>query len=230
MKMQKQSLLVFVLSPFVFASLAGIAFVAACDSDTKSAPDNGIDTSKLQFDMGGMVSGIDDTHCQGDGGVIKQPVSQAACMPEGGGMPAASNSDGGSDYGPTHYNNIGFDDDCKYLVKWEATPIHVNQDVYFEMTATATADGTAVVAQTRNGIVQGPTIESFLDDMHPADTNRQRVTQTIPGTYVMGPIRFDTAGIWTVRFHINGDCYDFTPDSPHGHAAFFVAVPADQHD
>ena len=40
------------------------------------------------------------------------------------------------------------------------------------------------------------------------------------GTEIMG-----RAGAWTARFHFFGTCPD-APDSPHGHAAFFVAVPA----
>jgi hypothetical protein len=215
-----------VLSPLALAAVIGGIVVAACDSDSKGGGDNGIDTTKLQFDMGGVVGGIDDTHCQGDGGVIKQAVSQAACHPEAGAPAPSSDSDGGtSDYGDTHYNNIAYDDDCKYVVRWEATPIRENQDVYFQVTANYTVDGTALAAQTRDGVVQGPTIESFLDDTHPANTNAQRVTQTLPGTYVIGPIKFDAPGSWTVRFHFNGDCDDLTPDSPHGHVAFFVGVP-----
>jgi hypothetical protein len=214
-----------VLSSLAAGAVLVGAVVAACDSNNSGGGDNGIDTSKLQFDMGGVVSGIDDTHCNGDGGVIKLAVT-GACTPEGGAPAAPTNTDGGaSDYGPTHYNNIAYDDDCKYVVRWEATPIRENQNVYFQVTATTTVDGTAVAAQTRNGVVQGPTIEAYLDDTHPAGTNGQRVTQTLPGVYVIGPVKFDAPGTWTVRFHFNGDCENPAPDSPHGHVAFFVGVP-----
>ena len=51
-----------------------------------------------------------------------------------------------------------------------------------------------------------------------------KATETSPGTYTYGPIRFDASGKWTVRFHLYEDCVD-GDTSPHGHAAFFVTVP-----
>src|SRR6266540_1855172 len=44
------------------------------------------------------------------------------------------------------------------------------------------------------------------------------------GKYAVGPITFDTAGRWTVRFHMYDECAD-APDSPHSHVAFYVEVP-----
>ena len=49
------------------------------------------------------------------------------------------------------------------------------------------------------------------------------MTETAPGTYT-GPIYFDRAGEWTVRFHFEETCND-VPGSPHGHIAFHVVVP-----
>jgi hypothetical protein len=47
----------------------------------------------------------------------------------------------------------------------------------------------------------------------------------MPGTYSVGPVRFDQAGRWFVRFHFYETCSDAPEDSPHGHVAFWVDVP-----
>jgi hypothetical protein len=59
---------------------------------------------------------------------------------------------------------------------------------------------------------------------HPSPSTGS-TTETSPGVYQIGPIVFDQPGQWTVRFHLYGSCFDLAPDSPHGHAAFFVQVP-----
>ena len=66
---------------------------------------------------------------------------------------------------------------------------------------------------------------AFLSDVHPAPNTDAKATATSAGTYTVGPIRFDAAGTWTVRFHVSEECTDVAEDSPHGHAAFFVRVP-----
>jgi len=56
--------------------------------------------------------------------------------------------------------------------------------------------------------------------------NTRPITKIIsPGVYSVGPVRFDQAGRWTVRFHFFETCLDAREDSPHGHAAFYVDVP-----
>jgi hypothetical protein len=45
------------------------------------------------------------------------------------------------------------------------------------------------------------------------------------GAYKVGPIVLGKSGMWSVRFHFNECCSDDPPDSPHGHAAFWVNVP-----
>ena len=67
--------------------------------------------------------------------------------------------------------------------------------------------------------------EVFLDTTHPAPTSGQKVTESPAGTDKVGPIRFDKAGQWTVRWHLFEQCDDTIGNSPHGHAAFYVAVP-----
>jgi hypothetical protein len=47
----------------------------------------------------------------------------------------------------------------------------------------------------------------------------------MPGVYVVGPIVFDVAGRWVFRFHFHQECLDISPESQHGHAAFYIDVP-----
>jgi hypothetical protein len=156
--------------------------------------------------VGGPVAGPTDTHCTG----TAQVVDLSTCH---------ANADAGApDYGPTIYNSSGDDDDCKYQVSFTATPIRQNQNVTFTVTAKTLTDlqpatGADVLA------------EVFLTDTHPAPNSGQATTEKSGGIYDVGPIKFDAAGRWTVRFHLHEDCQDATEDSPHGHIAFFIDVP-----
>ena len=64
----------------------------------------------------------------------------------------------------------------------------------------------------------------LLNASHPVNTSAATTTELSPGVYKVGPIKFDAAGKWTVRFHFFEGCTD-TETSPHGHAAFLVNVP-----
>lgn len=206
-----------------FASLALVGLVsgAACSSSgtTGSTGSGGGSTG-----TGGPVSGPADTHC----GTKSQVVSATACHPTvgvGGGTATSTGAGGDtgaggvmSEYGATLPNAVGDDDDCKYHLSWTATPIGENNDVTFTAVITTKTDAKPVAA----GNVD---IEAFLNDTHPAPNSDAKVTESPTGTYAIGPIRFDAAGKWTVRFHIHEDCSDLTEDSPHGHVAFFVNVP-----
>jgi hypothetical protein len=144
----------------------------------------------------------------------------AGASGDDGGAPA---DDAGamSDYGDTLYNASGFDDDCKYAVSWTATPIRVGAGVTFTVSVMRLTDmKPAECASTR--------AEVFLTDTHPVASPSAPPPESPPGTYAVGPIKFDEPGIWTVRFHFYETCVD-TPDSPHGHAAFFVNVPDPNH-
>jgi hypothetical protein len=163
---------------------------------------------------GGPVMGALDTHCKdADGGVMATVIG--ACMPLGTGAP-----DGGviSEYGPTLYNAEGDDDDCKYHVKWTATAIRQNADVAFTVTLTRLADGAPATGAGINA-------EVYLSDTHPGPPP-PTATESAGGVYKVSPIRFDSPGDWTVRFHFFEDCDDVPKDSPHGHAAFFVRIPS----
>ena len=122
------------------------------------------------------------------------------------------------DYGPTLYNSEADDDDCKYHVKFTATPIRRDQNVTFTVTATTLADGQAAAGANVGA-------EVFLNDTHPAPNSGQATNEKSGGVYDVGPIKFDAAGRWTVRFHLHEDCQDSTEDSPHGHVAFYIDVP-----
>jgi hypothetical protein len=121
-------------------------------------------------------------------------------------------------YGSTQYNSEGNDDDCKYHVKFTETPVRRNENVSFTVTAATLADGHPAT---------GANIEAevFLSDTHPAPNSGQATTEKSGGVYDVGPIKFDAAGRWTVRFHLHEDCQDATEDSPHGHIAFYIDVP-----
>ncbi|HXU02701.1 MAG TPA: hypothetical protein VN903_17170 [Polyangia bacterium] len=165
---------------------------------------------------GGPVMGALDMHCAATGPTIigecmtgTAPVDAAAPDPDGG-APT-------SDYGDTLYNAEGDDDDCKYHVKWTATPIREKTAVTFTVTLTKLADMTPATGAGINA-------EVFLNATHPAVPPPQ-ATESAGGKYTVGPIKFDASGNWTVRFHFFEDCNDAPEDSPHGHAAFFVHVP-----
>jgi len=159
--------------------------------------------------VGGPVTGALDTHCSGTAPTVVGECMMGGAVPDGG-APAI-------DYGPTMYNAAGDDDDCKYHVTWTSTPVRENTNVTFTMVLTKLADMTpAVGAKAR--------AEVFLTDAHAAIPPPE-AAESPAGTYKLGPIKFDTPGDWTVRFHFYEDCDDLPEDSPHGHAAFFVRVP-----
>jgi hypothetical protein len=183
---------------FVFACGLAVLIVAAC--------------SGSDGPTGGPVTGAADTHCTlPDGGVQAQPISLASCVLTGGDA-------GVIDYGETQFNAEGDDDDCKYHVRFTSTPVRMNSDVNFTVVATQKAGG---------AVAGGAKIDAevFLNLTHPAPNSGQHVTESPAGTYLVGPVRFDATGRWTVRFHLHEECSDLAPDSPHGHIAFFIDVP-----
>ncbi len=180
-------------------SVVVLAVVWACSSGDQRGP------------AGGPVSGLLDKHCTlPDGGMQVQPTDQAHCQTVGdAGTPS---------YVETMYNAEADDDDCKYHLKFTASPVYENTDVNFTVTATRKADGAPATGANMDA-------EVYLDSTHPAPNSNQHTTESPPGTYKIGPVRFDRAGRWTFRFHLYEQCLDNVPDSPHGHAAFFIDVP-----
>jgi hypothetical protein len=222
----------------VLVSLAALALLSAlngvaCSSSDTTGGTTG--TGGHSGTPGGPVSGNPDAHC----GTKSQVTSEAACHPtptgSGGGSSSSSGSGSGSssttgaggstgaggdasEYGETLENAEGDDDDCKYHVKWTSTDIYANTDVTVTAVITTKSDGKPATS----GEVD---VEAFLNDTHPAPNSDTKVTETTPGTYTIGPVRFDKAGKWTLRFHIHEECSDLTEDSPHGHVAFYVNIP-----
>ncbi|HEY8089920.1 MAG TPA: hypothetical protein VIF09_18795, partial [Polyangiaceae bacterium] len=137
---------------------------------------------------------------------------------------------GDNAYGATMFNDWGADDDCKYDVSWQSTPICKGQPVYFTVLVTKRADNTPLLGVTTGGtfVPANPRPDVVLACSHPIPNSpapRDPTPSVAPGTYVIGPIVFDQSGKWVFRFHFNEECLDVSPESPHGHAAFYINVP-----
>ena len=131
----------------------------------------------------------------------------------------------GPDYGATMFGTEGDDDDCKYHVTYDASPICQNDGAYLVVTARYLTSGAPLTkACTFAELCLNDTHVVPLADFRPP-TGAQTVVEGPPGTYTIGPVVFDEPGQWTVRFHFNEQCCDVAASSPHGHAAFFVTVP-----
>jgi hypothetical protein len=189
----------------IFAACVSIVAVVWACSSGPSGP------------AGGPVSGALDTHCSlPDGGTTATVVNPNSCtMTVDGGV---------ADYGPTMYNAQGDDDDCKYHVSFTSTPIYENTDVTFTLVATKKADNLPASGLSPKGALPDVYTEIFLNSSHPAPNAPTTTSESPPGTFKIGPVRFDAPGQWTVRFHLFGNCED-AEDSPHGHGAFFINVP-----
>ncbi|WP_394833968.1 hypothetical protein LVJ94_46430 [Pendulispora rubella] len=205
------------------ACLAVLILTSSCsDSDDNKSPG-----PLTCANPGGTVNGAADSHC----GSNATTIETASCKGSGTTSFAPSlhvahhdagheEDAGASEYGPTLSNGEGDDDECKYHVKWAPasdTQVCANGDVYFNVTVSTKVDG----APARNVPVRP---DSFLNDTHPSVPRTTSSSETSPGVYRVGPVRFDAAGNWTVRFHFHEECND-GEHSPHGHAAFYVSVP-----
>jgi hypothetical protein len=192
----------------------------------------------------GVTAGPMDMHCDDtDGGEMRQVTDQPACCgqsdagDDGGGTETCASDGavvgGGMDngtccsnaYNPTMWGQQGSDDDCKYDVSWTATPICVGADVYFTVHATLRVNATTF--QSGLPLTDAyPYAEVVLDNCTTvASVTQPNPIEFSPGWYQVGPINFTEAGVWSVRFHFNENCLDELPDSPHGHAAFWITVP-----
>ena len=185
------------------------------------------------------VAGPQDSHCGAKVVAIDPAACKLAPVTDGGAGDAGASADdaGAAGYPPTMPNAEGDDDDCKYHIKWSTgaaptaatqtasiRPLHgeasggagTGGDVTFTVTLTNKKDGAPVTGAPVD-------IEAFLDETHPSLNTEQTSKETTPGTYSVGPVRFDVSGKWTVRFHIHDECND-SESSPHGHGAFFTQV------
>ena len=198
----------------IASALGTCLLVVACSSKTDTP------AASLSFSSAAAVAGTDD-HCAGKLVTVDPAVCHVVATPDDASQTEGDAGDGGAsdtpDYGPTLPGSEGDDDDCKYHVKWQSTAVAENADVTFQIVATVRKDGSPLAGAT-------PYAEIYLTDTHPAPNTKVVTTETTPGTYTIGPVRFDAPGNWNVRFHFNDQCND-SETSPHGHAAFFVKVP-----
>jgi hypothetical protein len=185
-----------------FVTLGAAALIAGCASSSADS----------RQPTGGPVEGTADTHC----GSRVRLTSMYAC--ERG---VAVQSQPGSSFGAegsVMFGSSGADDDCKYDVSWSASEIRRDVDVTFTVIAHARGLGTSVAGAA-------PRAEVYLNETHPAPNTEQASVEAPAGVYRVGPVRFDATGLWVVRFHLFEQCAETSPDSPHGHAAFYVDVP-----
>jgi hypothetical protein len=194
-----------------FALVAASACSSSSDSPVDGSVDSGadVDSGVDGSAGGGAVAGDVDNHC----GAKIQETKQSSChvpAPDGG-VPAEEEA-------PVLYNASGDDDDCKYHLSFTSTAVSKNGDTYITVVVTSKSDGKPVTGANVD-------VEAFLTPIHPLDTSAATSVEAPPGTYKIGPLRFDASGKWTVRFHLFELCTDSTEDTPHGHAAFFFAVP-----
>jgi hypothetical protein len=181
--------------------------VAWCTTGCTSSSSNGPSCTV----PGGPVEGAADTHC-----AAPAPFDLAACHADA----AATSPDAGTGSGQppaTRFGTEADDDDCKVHLSWTSTAVCKGDGVTFTVAVTNKTDGSTVTGADAY-------IEAFLSDIHPAPNSGASTVEDPPGTYAIGPVRFDASGRWTVRFHLFGTCDD-TPLSPHSHVSFFVDVP-----
>jgi hypothetical protein len=226
-----------------FGLTTALVVVAACSSSGGTSAVSTQPDAVTCSAPGMPTPGPADDHCGTD---MKQPTDQASCHTDAGAV-ESSGDDAGDDsgddaaatplltdggptgdcdptkFGATLYGKSGSDDDCKYDVKWDSTPIcEGGNGVYFTVSATKRVDGTPLTGAV-------PYIEAVQACSHPSQNPPppavNSTEETSPGTYKIGPIVFDRPGGWVVRFHFYGSCDDTLETSPHGHAAFFVTVP-----
>jgi hypothetical protein len=195
------------------------ALVIACSSSTSNGGTSG--TTPGGQSTAAAVAGAADTHCADVPVVVVDPaVCHATAEVDAGHDHDAGEADAGApmeESAAVLYGSEGEDDDCKYHVKWTSSPVAKDTDVTLAIVTTYRKDSSPVTGAA-------PYAEIFLDDTHPGPNTAVKTTETSPGNYTIGPVRFDASGKWTVRFHFSADCADAV-NSPHGHVAFFVNVP-----
>ena len=203
---------------------AGLLSVAGGCSSEPSDPgpsNDGGASDQTCSNGGGPVPGDPDQHCTDrDGNAIVQVTRAVACLDSSaGGAPSGAGGAAPEEEAQlTLFNAEGDDDDCKYHVAFSASCIERNRDVTLTLHASNRSDDSALLGAT-------PTTEIYLSDTHLAPNTKPKAVMVEPGVYTIGPVRFDEAGRWTLRFHLFEECLDARADSPHGHVAFYVDVP-----
>jgi hypothetical protein len=220
------------LGSFGAAALLGVA----CSDEEVVEPPAAVCTASAV----GPVAGPASTHCvAGDGSPVVQAIG--VCLSGGEGAEEEHEHEGEGDAGEEHegdageeheheegeehepnFGNSADDDDCKYRVSFTNSCVAVNQPVTFTLSLTRKLDN-------QPGSGTNPAYpEVFLesDPTHISPSNDITATEGPAGTYAIGPVVFDVPGRWVIRYHYFEDCSDVAADSPHGHAAFYIDVPA----
>lgn len=167
----------------------------------------------------GPVAGEVDNHC----GMTKQATHN---------IPEVCDYKSPADAAPPEeetpefrYNTSADDDDCKYHFSYSVDkPAAENTDLYVTFTLTRKEDGQPATKADPEIILTLPN-PANKDDIHVAPETNPVSTESTPGNYRVGPIRFDKAGRWEMRFHFYEECSDIPKDSPHGHVGFYYDVP-----
>jgi hypothetical protein len=189
-----------------------VVFAAACAEDERAAACTGGE--------GAVMAEGEGSHCRAEDGSARVQVIGACISSATSGMTDDHEHDAG-DEAPIHTGRNAIDDDCKYSVHFENTCVAAGQAVTLTLSLTRSFDG-----QPGSGAVpRYPEIFMADDVAHISPSNDITATEAAPGTYEIGPVLFDASGRWVVRFHYFETCNDLTPDSPHGHVAFYVDVP-----
>jgi hypothetical protein len=175
-------------------------------------------------DGGGPIAGPTDEHCvDPSGAAITQAIGN--CTANGSSVDGGPSSNGtlgtSGEAFDVRYGNVAYDDDCKYSVSFVNSCIAVNTPVTFTVTLKRKNDGSAA----SGAIPDSPEIYLANDASHISPSNNIKAPEGRAGVYAIGPVVFDEAGRWIVRFHFFESCSDLPADSPHGHVAFYVDVP-----
>jgi len=195
--------------PLLGLLLALAAAGAACSDDASG------DSGSCEGGGGPVMSSEPDTHCKTASGMdIVQSIGMCVAAADDTGSPGNDEEFG------VYYGRETDDDDCKYHVSFTNTCIKLNQDVTFTVELTRKSDGKAAPG----ALPANPEIYMEADG-HPSPSNAIKAPESPPGTYAIGPIKFDRPGRWVVRFHFFETCSDIPEDAPHGHAAFYIDVP-----
>jgi len=227
----------------MYAIALGVVVGPGCPSNDCSQMGTTGGATGGSTQLGGPVPGIVDAHCWGpgapDGGLtfMAQAVNSSICYSLDGGSADEDAGVPGSGYGPTNWNVSSNDDDCKYFVGWHSTPISAGAAVTFWVSAQLSTNGApltglAATLDAGTGLIYlevAGAPDGGIGNHSSPTTGADVDIQEIPvgsGVYRIGPAAFfDESGLWYIRFHFNANCYDILPDSPHGHAAFYVNVP-----
>ena len=204
---------------------AFVASVPGCNGDDDSM--GGQAGASTCTSSGGPVEdGAVDMHCtdaSGDPivqsvGACQSDVAEGAAGAAGAGGGAGTSTDEEFVVLTSHQ---GADDDCKYDVSFTNGCVELNRPVTFTVKLTTRATGKAATGARP----YSPEIYLADDPSHISPSFEITAPEKPSGTYAIGPIVFDRAGRWVVRFHFYETCSDVPEDSPHAHIAFYIDVP-----